>query len=152
MLERFHRPPFSRAGILDRAAIDAHARRLVEAFGIRAASIESPAGQLSGGNAQKLVLARALSQEPAVLLVCQPTRGVDVGAIEQVHGELLRRRDAGMAILLISTELDEVLALSDRILVLYEGRIAGERRAGEATAEELGLMMGGRHEAPAHAA
>jgi simple sugar transport system ATP-binding protein len=152
VLERFNRPPFSRAGILDRAAIAGHARRVVEAFGIRAASIESPAGQLSGGNAQKLVLARALSQEPAVLLVCQPTRGVDVGAIEQVHGELLRRREAGMAILLISTGLDEVLALSDRILVLYEGRIAGERRAGEATAEELGLMMGGRHGAPAHAA
>jgi general nucleoside transport system ATP-binding protein len=152
LLERFHRPPFSRAGILDRAAIERHARRLVEAFGIRAASIETPAGRLSGGNAQKLVLARALSQEPAVLLVCQPTRGVDVGAIEQVHGELLRRREAGMAILLISTELEEVLALSDRILVLYEGRIAGERRASEANAEELGLMMGGRHEAPGHAA
>jgi general nucleoside transport system ATP-binding protein len=87
-----------------------------------------------------------------VLLVCQPTRGVDVGAIEQVHRELLRWRDAGMAILLISTELDEVLALSDRILVLYEGRIAGERRAGEANAEELGLMMGGRQPAPVHAA
>jgi ABC-type uncharacterized transport system ATPase subunit len=152
VLERFHRPPFSRAGILDRAAIERHARRLVDAFGIRAASIETPAGQLSGGNAQKLVLARALSQEPTVLLVCQPTRGVDVGAVEQVHAELLRRRDAGMAILLISTELDEMLALSDRILVLYEGQIAGERRAGEANAEELGLMMGGRHEAPAHAA
>ena len=152
VLERFHRPPFSRAGILDRAAIERNARRLVEAFGIRAASIESLAGQLSGGNAQKLVLARALSQEPTVLLVCQPTRGVDIGAVEQVHGELLRRRDAGMAILLISTELDEVLALSDRILVLYEGQIAGEQRAGEANAEELGLMMGGRHAAPAHAA
>lgn len=152
VLGRFHRPPFSRAGILDRAAIERHARRLVDAFSIRAASIESPAGRLSGGNAQKLVLARALSQEPTVLLVCQPTRGVDVGAIEQVHGELLRRRDAGMAILLISTELDEVLALSDRILVFYEGRIAGECRAGEATAEELGLMMGGRQPAPAHAA
>jgi general nucleoside transport system ATP-binding protein len=151
VLERFQRPPFSRAGILDHAAIKRHARRLVDAFGIRAASIETPAGQLSGGNAQKLVLARALSQEPTVLLVCQPTRGVDVGAIEQLHGELLRRRDAGMAILLISTELDEVLALSDRILVLYEGQIAGERRAGEANAEDLGLMMGGRHEAPAHA-
>jgi general nucleoside transport system ATP-binding protein len=152
VLERFHRPPFSRAGILDRAAIERHARRLVEAFGIRAASIETPAGQLSGGNAQKLVLARALSKQPTVLLVCQPTRGVDVGAVEQLHGELLRRRDAGMAILLISTELDEVLALSDRILVLYEGQIAGEQRAGEANAEELGLMMGGRHAAPAHAA
>jgi general nucleoside transport system ATP-binding protein len=152
VLERFHRPPFSRAGILDRAAIERYARRLVEAFNIRTASIESPAGQLSGGNAQKLVLARALSQEPTVLLVCQPTRGVDVGAIEQVHRELLRWRDAGMAILLISTELDEVLALSDRILVLYEGRIAGERRAGEANAEELGLIMGGRQPAPVHAA
>jgi general nucleoside transport system ATP-binding protein len=151
VLGRFHRPPFSRAGILDRAAIEEHAGRLAETFGIRAASIDSPAGRLSGGNAQKLVLARALSQAPPVLLVCQPTRGVDVGAIEQVHGELLRRRDAGMAILLISTELDEVLALSDRILVLYEGRIAGERRAGAATADELGLMMGGRHETPAPA-
>jgi simple sugar transport system ATP-binding protein len=151
VLEHFQRPPFSRAGILDRAAIAAHARQLVDAFSIRAASIESPAGQLSGGNAQKLILARALSQEPALLLACQPSRGVDVGAIEQVHGELLRRRDRGMAILLISTELDEVLTLSDRILVLYEGRIAGERRAGEATAEELGFLMGGRHEAPAHA-
>jgi general nucleoside transport system ATP-binding protein len=152
VLESFHRPPFSRAGILDRAAIERYARRLVEVYGIRAASIRTPAGGLSGGNAQKLVLARALSQEPAVLLVCQPTRGVDVGAIEQVHGELLRRRDAGMAILLISTDLDEVLALSDRILVLSAGRIAGERPAGAAHAEELGLMMGGRHEAPAHVA
>ena len=152
VLERFDRPPFSHAGILDHAAIERHARQLVEAYGIRAASIQTPAGQLSGGNAQKLVLARALSQEPTVLLVCQPTRGVDVGAIEQVHGELLRRRDAGMAILLISTELDEVLALADRILVLSAGQIAGERQAGAANVEQLGLMMGGRHEAPAHLA
>ena len=152
VLERFDRPPFSRAGILDRPRSSATpggwSRRSISALH----RFESPAGRLSGGNAQKLVLARALSQEPTVLLVCQPTRGVDVGAIEQVHGELLRRRDAGMAILLISTELDEVLALADRILVLTAGRIAGERRAGAANAEELGLMMGGRHEAPAHAA
>jgi simple sugar transport system ATP-binding protein len=152
VLERFDRPPFSRSGIVDRAAIESHARRMVEVFDIRPASIAMPAGRLSGGNAQKLVLARALSQAPKVLLVCQPTRGVDVGAIEQIHGELLRRRDAGVAILLISTELDEVLALADRILVLSAGRVAGERQAGAATAEELGLLMGGRHEAPAHAA
>jgi ABC-type uncharacterized transport system ATPase subunit len=152
VLERFDRPPFSRAGILDRAAIEGHASQLIEAFDIRAASIQTPAGRLSGGNAQKLVLARALAQEPTVLLICQPTRGVDVGAIEQVHGELLRRRDVGMAILLISTELDEVLALADRILVLSAGRIAGERHAGAAHAEELGLLMGGRQEAPAHVA
>jgi general nucleoside transport system ATP-binding protein len=152
VLECFDRAPYSRAGILDRAAIEHHARQLVQAFDIRAASIQTPAGRLSGGNAQKVVLARALSQQPTVLLVCQPTRGVDVGAIEQIHGELLRRRDAGVAILLISTELDEVLALSDRILVLSAGRIAGERRAGAAHAEELGLLMGGRHEALAHVA
>jgi ABC-type uncharacterized transport system ATPase subunit len=152
VLERFDRAPFSRAGILDPAAIGHHARQLVQAFDIRAASSQIPAARLSGGNAQKVVLARALAQTPTVLLVCQPTRGVDIGAIEQVHGELLRRRDAGMAILLISTELDEVLALSDRILVLSAGRIAGERQAGAANAEELGLMMGGRHEAPAHVA
>jgi simple sugar transport system ATP-binding protein len=152
VLERFDQPPFSRAGILDRAAIERHARQLVQAFDIRAASIETLAGRLSGGNAQKVVLARALSQQPTVLLVCQPTRGVDVGAIEQIHGELLRRRDAGVAILLISTELDEVLALADRILVLSAGRITGERRAGAAHADELGLMMGGRHEVLAHGA
>jgi simple sugar transport system ATP-binding protein len=152
VLERFAWPPFSRAGILDRAAIERHARQLVQAFDIRAASIETPAGRLSGGNAQKVVLARALSQQPTALLACQPTRGVDVGAIEQIHGELLRRRDAGVAILLISTELEEVLALADRILVLSAGRIAGERPAGAANADELGLLMGGRHEVLAHGA
>jgi ABC-type uncharacterized transport system ATPase subunit len=149
VVEQIDRAPFSRGGLLDREAIARHAHRLVGAFGIRAASVQTPAGRLSGGNAQKLVLARALSQEPVVLLVCQPTRGLDVGALEHVHGELLRRRDAGMAILLISTELDEVMALCDRILVLYGGRIAGERAAVEARAAELGLLMGGRQPAPA---
>jgi general nucleoside transport system ATP-binding protein len=144
VLEEIHRPPFSRASLLDRNAIAHHARRLIEAFAVRPASPSSPAGRLSGGNAQKLVLARALSRSPSLLLACQPTRGVDVGAIERLHGELRHRRDQGMAILLISTELSEVRALSDRILVLYEGRIAGERSAGAASAEELGTLMGGR--------
>jgi general nucleoside transport system ATP-binding protein len=151
-LERIGRPPFSRAGLLDRAAIAAHARRLIGAFAVRPASAEASAGRLSGGNAQKLVLARALAHDPAVLLVCQPTRGVDVGAVEFVHRELLRRRDEGAAVLLISTELAEVTALADRIVVLYEGRIAGERRAGEAGAEELGALMGGRRPAVERAA
>jgi general nucleoside transport system ATP-binding protein len=152
VLERIDRPPFSRAGLLDRAAIAAHARRLIGAFAVRPASADGPAGRLSGGNAQKLVLARALSHDPAVLLVCQPTRGVDIGAVELVHGELLRRRDAGTAILLISTELSEVVALADRVLVLYAGRIAGERWAAEATPEELGGLMGGRRPGAARAA
>jgi general nucleoside transport system ATP-binding protein len=144
VLEEIHRPPFSRAGLLDRNAIARHARRLIEAFAVRPTSPSSPAGRLSGGNAQKLVLARALSRSPSLLLACQPTRGVDVGAIERLHGELRHRRDHGMAILLISTELSEVRALSDRILVLYEGRIAGERPARAASAEDLGALMGGR--------
>ena len=124
----------------------------MEAFGVRPAAVDSPAGRLSGGNAQKLVLARALSRDPSVLLVCQPTRGVDLGAVERLHAEILRRRDAGAAILLISTELSEVMALADRILVLYEGRIAGERAGAAATAEELGPLMGGRRAEPARAA
>jgi general nucleoside transport system ATP-binding protein len=137
---------------LSRTAIARHARWLIDVFAIRPASAESPAGRLSGGNAQKLVLARALSQKPSVLLVCQPTRGVDVGAVEHVHGELRRCRDAGTAILLISTELAEVMAVADRILVLFEGRIAGERDPGATTAEELGLLMAGRHRARAQTA
>ncbi len=152
VLERVGRSPFSRAGLLDRAAIARHARRLVAAFGVRPAAVDSPAGRLSGGNAQKLVLARALSRDPSVLLVCQPTRGVDLGAVERLHAEILRRRDAGAAILLISTELSEVMALADRILVLYEGRIAGERAGAATTAEELGPLMGGRRAEPARAA
>ena len=152
VLERVGRSPFSRAGLLDRAVIARHARRLVEAFGVRPAAVDSPAGRLSGGNAQKLVLARALSRDPSVLLVCQPTRGVDLGAVERLHAEILRRRDDGAAILLISTELSEVMALADRILVLYEGRIAGERAGAATTAEELGPLMGGRRAEPARAA
>ena len=153
VLERVGRSPFSRAGLLDRAAIARHARRLVRGVRRQAGrSVGSPAGRLSGGNAQKLVLARALSRDPSVLLVCQPTRGVDLGAVERLHAEILRRRDAGAAILLISTELSEVMALADRILVLYEGRIAGERAGAAATAEELGLLMGGRRAEPARAA
>ena len=109
----------------------------------------APAGQLSGGNAQKLVLARALSQEPVVLLVCQPTRGVDIGAIEQVHGEILRRRDAGTAILLDLHRARRGPGAFGSHSCAVRGTGGGRAAAGEATAEELGLMMGGRHAAPA---
>jgi simple sugar transport system ATP-binding protein len=123
------RPPFTQRRLLDWEAIGAHAAKLVETFAIRTPTLDTPAANLSGGNAQKVVLARELTHQPQVLLVAQPTRGVDIGAIEYVHRELVRQRDAGMAILLISTELEEILALSDRIVVLYEGRIVGERLA-----------------------
>src|SRR4029077_10777150 len=98
---------------------------------------------LSGGNQQKLILAREFQREPRVLIAAQPTRGVDVGAIEFIHRRLVQARDAGAGVLLVSSELDEILALSDRLLVMYEGRIVGEFRRGAVTEKELGLKMGG---------
>ena len=97
----------------------------------------------SGGNQQKLVLAREMARGPKVLLVGQPTRGVDIGAIEFIHRELVKSRDAGCAVLVVSVELEEILSLADRILVLYEGRIVLERQAGDTDANELGLAMTG---------
>lgn len=115
---------------------------LLERFDIRAASIETKAGNLSGGNQQKVVVARELSRDTAVLLAAQPTRGVDVGSIEFIHRQLLAERDKGKAILLISSELDEVLALADRIAVMYRGKIVGIVNR-EASRETLGKMMAG---------
>ncbi len=143
VLETFHQPPFTQRGFLSDAAINANAERLVVDFDIRTPSIATNASKLSGGNAQKIILARELSRRPRVLLAAQPTRGLDVGATEYVRQELVRQRDEGMGILLISTELEEILSLSDRIVVLYEGRVVGERATEEANVEELGLMMAG---------
>jgi simple sugar transport system ATP-binding protein len=136
-------PPFTQRGLLQQAVIDDNARKLVQAFDIRTPGTETEVAKLSGGNAQKVVLARELSHQPKVLIAAQPTRGVDVGAIEYLHQELVRQRDAGMAILLISTELDEILALSDRIVALYEGQIMGECSSDQANLETLGLWMAG---------
>ena len=105
--------------------------------------MDTLAGSLSGGNAQKMVLARELARGPRVLLAAQPTRGLDVSAIEFVHHKLIEQRDAGQAVLLISTELDEILALSDRIAVMYEGRIVGVVEAQDADVNKIGLMMAG---------
>ncbi|MFL5189253.1 MAG: heme ABC transporter ATP-binding protein, partial [Microvirga sp.] len=100
-------------------------------------------GNLSGGNQQKLILAREIDRKPKVLLVGQPTRGVDIGAIEFIHRRLISLRDAGVAILLVSVELDEIMNLSDRILTMCGGRITGERRAAETNEQDLGLLMAG---------
>lgn len=143
VLTTVEQPPFTQRRLLRLDAIRTHAAKLVAAFDIRTSGIDSAASTLSGGNAQKVVLARELAPQPQLLLVSQPTRGVDIGAVELVHRELMRQRDAGMAILLISTELDEILQLSDRIVVLYEGEIVGELQAEEADVERLGLMMAG---------
>jgi simple sugar transport system ATP-binding protein len=143
VLQRVGARPFTRRGWLDRQSIAAYARTEVAAYDVRTPSVDTPAGSLSGGNAQKMVLARELARQPKVLLAAQPTRGLDVSAIEFVHRKLVEQRDAGLAVLLISTELDEILALSDRIAVMYEGRIVGVVPAGEADINRIGLMMAG---------
>jgi simple sugar transport system ATP-binding protein len=143
-LEAFDMPPYTRRGLLQQSAIDGQARALVSQYDIRTPSISTRAGQLSGGNAQKLVLARALNRQPRLLVVAQPTRGLDVGATEYVQRRLIEARDRGAAILLISTELDEILNLADRILVLYEGECMGVFDANQASPETLGMLMAGR--------
>jgi len=137
------RPPFARRGVLQAAAIADNARRRIEEYDVRTPSARTPAGNLSGGNQQKVVLARELGRKPKLLVAAQPTRGLDVGAIEFVHRRILAARDAGTAVLLVSLELEEILALADRILVLFGGRVVSEVPAAEATAEGLGLLMTG---------
>jgi simple sugar transport system ATP-binding protein len=131
--------------LMDRDAMTASCDRLMEQFDVRPRDTQLRCGKFSGGNQQKLILAREIARNPKVLLVGQPTRGVDIGAIEFIHRQLLALRDSGCAILLVSVELDEVMALSDRILVMFQGRVVGEV-AGEAADERtLGLMMANAH-------
>ncbi len=137
--ERFEGPAFT----LDRTAMRDAARASIERFDIRPPSCDLVTASFSGGNQQKIVLAREMERDPEVLLVGQPTRGVDIGAIEFIHNEILALRDRGKAILLVSVELDEIQALSDRIIVMFDGRISGERIAGETDERELGLLMTG---------
>ncbi len=128
----------------DRVRATAHARALIARFGVRTPGPEFPAGKLSGGNLQKVVLGREVMRDPAILIVEQPTRGLDVGAIETIWAELLAQRAQGRALLLISAELEEILNLADRIAVIFDGRIMGVLDAADADAETLGLMMAGR--------
>ncbi len=136
-------PPFTRNYLLDGPAVGAHCARLMERFDVRPRSPGLRSSSFSGGNQQKLVLAREIAREPRVLLVGQPTRGVDIGAIEFIHRELVKARDAGCAVLVVSVELDEILSLADRILVMFAGRIVGEVAPERADERRLGLMMAG---------
>ncbi len=135
--------PFSKFGHLRRREAKRHAEALYAAYDVRGAGVESPAGALSGGNLQKIVVAREFDQDAKVLLIAQPTRGVDIGAMEFIHGEIIKKRDRGAAILLLSADLDEILRLSDRIVTVYEGKITGEFTAGQATREQIGIAMTG---------
>ena len=135
--------PFSwRHLVLVLDAIRAWATRLVKEFDIRTPSIDVPARALSGGNQQKIIVAREMASQPRVLLASQPTRGVDIGAIEFIHRRIVAERDGGAAVLLVSAELDEIRSLSDRIAVLYEGQIVSIE-PGDAPEERLGLLMTG---------
>jgi len=153
ILKRYRERRFGRGPFLDRGPIRHLARELIEAFGIQTPGPDTPAGALSGGNVQRLILAREISAGPRVILAFHPTRGLDVGATEAVHRMLLERRREGTGVLLISEDLDEILLLSDRIAVVSDGQLMGMVRPGEVTVEEIGLMMGGtRRPGPAAAA
>ncbi len=143
LLVDYEKPPYTQRGLLNVAAIGNRCRDLVLRFSVKTPSIHSTTRHLSGGNIQKVVIAREFCCEAEVLVVSQPTRGVDIGAAEYIHERLLDQREKGAAILLVSEDLDEVFQLSDRILVLFEGRIVGEVSRDEATPEAVGLLMSG---------
>ena len=144
ILQNFREPAFSHHGLLDKPAIQAHAEEAVKKYDIRPAdSAQRPVGTLSGGNQQKVIIAREVTNDKDLLIAVNPTRGLDVGAIEYVHRYLVEQRNKGKAVLLVSFELDEILNLSDRIDTIYDGRIVGSMRGDEADENTLGLMMAG---------
>ena len=145
ILREHHKTPYSRYGFLNLRDISKHASNLIQQFHVKTPSQETHAKNLSGGNIQKVVLAREISRNPRAIIAAQPTRGLDIGATEYVREQLLAERRKGAAILLISEDLDEILALSDRIAVIYEGQIMDIIPRANATPEKLGLLMAGVH-------
>ena len=143
ILNTYYRPPFSRGFHLRRKEIERNARRLMQEYDIRAPGIFTPAGSLSGGNQQRLVVAREFSNPCRLLVVVHPTRGLDVRSTADIRAMILKKRHQGCAVLLVSTEMDEILALSDRVGVMFRGRIIAELEADEAGPEQLGLLMAG---------
>mgnify|MGYP001207522195 CR=1 FL=1 len=138
-----HNYPFSKINILNESEILSYSKKLMKEYDVRPQSPKLLTSNFSGGNQQKIILSRELNTEPKVLLVGQPTRGVDIGAIEFIHKKIIEMRDKGAAILLVSVELEEILSLSDRIVVMYDGKIVGERVNEEVTDREIGLLMAG---------
>ncbi len=143
ILENHTRIPIAGHGLINARKAGEFAERCIREYGIKTDGLNAPVKSLSGGNLQKVILAREMSESPGVLIACQPTRGLDVGAMEYVHQEMLKQKHAGAGVLLISDDLDEILLLSDRILVLYEGRIMGEMSAAGVDRDTLGLWMSG---------
>jgi len=150
VLTSYYRPPFARGWLRDDAAIIGSAAAQIERFDVRTPSAQVRSSTLSGGNQQKVVVAREFDRELRLLVLDQPTRGLDVGSIEFIHRQIIAKRDAGTAVLLVSAELDEVLELSDRIVVMYRGRMVAELDGRTADKGEVGLLMAtGGHEAAA---
>ena len=143
VLNRYYQSPFSRRAVLDRDEIAENAAQLVKQFDVRTPSIYTHASSLSGGNTQKVIVAREFSRPVKLLIANQPTRGIDVGSIEFIHNQIVAQRDAGVAVLLVSAELDEILSLSDRVAVMFDGRIVKTLPIEEATRERVGLLMAG---------
>ena len=142
-LQSYYKEPFSHNFFLNEKEMDNYAVRLIQEFDVRTQSEKSTAGSLSGGNQQKAIIAREVDRDPSLLIAAQPTRGLDVGAIEFIHKRLIEHRDKGNAVLLMSFELDEILNISDRIVVIYEGQIVAEVKQSETSEQELGLLMTG---------
>ena len=144
VLQQYFEPSFSKGGFLKKDKINEYADMLIEKYDIRSGQgKETITRSMSGGNQQKAIVAREIMKNPDILLAVQPTRGLDVGAIEYIHRQLVAQRDSGSAILLVSLELDEVMNLSDRILVIFEGAIVADLNPKETTVQELGLYMAG---------
>ncbi|KXT91822.1 putative deoxyribose-specific ABC transporter, ATP-binding protein [Streptococcus oralis] len=142
-LQTYYKEPLSKNGVLNYNQINSYARKLMEEFDVRAANEIVPASALSGGNQQKAIIAREVDRNPDLLIVSQPTRGLDVGAIEYIHKRLIGERDKGKAVLVVSFELDEILNLSDRIAVIHDGKIQGIVKPSETNKQELGVLMAG---------
>ena len=144
VLQRFHEPRYQKFGYINKPAVRQYAERIIGQYDVRSGQgAITTARSMSGGNQQKAIIGREIDRENPLLIAVQPTRGLDVGAIEYIHGQLVAQRDAGKAVLLVSLELDEVMNLSDRILVMYEGQIVGELDPKQTTVQELGLYMAG---------
>ncbi len=143
VLNTYFQPPFARNATIDEKAINEHAVELVEKFDVRTPSVMTLGHSLSGGNQQKMVVAREFSRPIKLLVAAQPTRGIDVGSIEFIHNQIVAKRDEGIAVLVVSSELDEIMALSDRIVVMYKGEIIDIVPRADATREGLGLLMAG---------
>jgi simple sugar transport system ATP-binding protein len=143
VLSTYYKEPFARRGQRDFDAVLKNSVALVERFDVRTPGPEVPAGNLSGGNQQKVIVARELSRPVKLLIANQPTRGLDVGSIEYIHKQIIQERDQGAAVLLISAELDEIKSLADRIAVMFHGEIVAVVNVDEITKSELGLLMAG---------